>query len=69
MNRQQQIEQRLQELSVAKSELTSGDTSGLVYIRQSPGAVFIVTPRADVFKKVNDEIDALKGTKGAKEAE
>lgn len=69
MNHQQHIQQRLQELSVAKSELTSGDTSGLVFVRQSPGAVFVVTPRADAIKKVNDEIDALKQTKPTKEAQ
>lgn len=53
-------QQRLQELTVAKSELTSGDTSGLVYARPSPGAVFMVAPRTDVLQKINEEIDVVK---------
>jgi hypothetical protein len=56
---QQQIQKRLQELSVAKSELTTGDTSGLVYVRLSPGSVFVVTPRIDALRKVQHEIDDL----------
>eukprot|EP00804_Cyclotella_cryptica_P028687 CCRYP_008196-RC/>CCRYP_008196-RC protein AED:0.45 eAED:0.67 QI:0/0/0/1/0/0/2/0/94 len=54
---QQQIKQQLQELTVAKTELTSGDTSGLVYVRSSPGAAFLVTPRLDVLRKVVEEMD------------
>jgi len=55
----QQIQRRLQELTVIKSELTSGDTSGLVYSRPSPGAVFFATPRVDVLKTVQDQIAEL----------
>lgn len=56
---EKQIQQRLQELRVAKSELTSGDTTGLVYVRTSPGAAFIVSPRMDALQKVQDEITEL----------
>jgi hypothetical protein len=57
MNQNQQ-QQRLQELTVLKSELTTGDTSGLVYARHSSGAAFLVMPRVDVLKKVTEEIKA-----------
>ena len=56
---EKQIQQRLQELRVAKSELTSGDTTGLVYVRTSPGAAFIVSTRMDALQKVQDEITEL----------
>ena len=56
---EKQIQQRLQELRVAKSELTSGDTTGLVYVSTSPGAAFIVSPRMDALQKVQDEITEL----------
>jgi hypothetical protein len=59
MNDEQQNQKQLQELTVAKSELTSGDTTGLVYVRPSPGAVFLVTPRVDALKQVEGEMDAL----------
>ena len=56
---EKQTQQRLQELTVAKAELTSGDTTGLVYVRTSPGAAFIVTPRMDALQKVQAEITEL----------
>ena len=63
---QQQIKQQLQELSVAKAELTSGDTSGLVYVRSSPGAAFLVTPRLDVLRKVEEKTKELEKMKRQK---
>ncbi|KAL3764657.1 hypothetical protein ACHAWO_010461 [Cyclotella atomus] len=59
MNQQQQ-QQRLQELTVLKSELTTGDTSGLVYARPSSGAAFLVVPRVHVLKRVTEEMETLK---------
>lgn len=56
---EKQTQQRLQELTVAKAELTSGDKTGLVYVRTSPGAAFIVTPRMDALQKVQAEITEL----------
>eukprot|EP00584_Thalassiosira_punctigera_P008658 CAMPEP_0172539296 /NCGR_PEP_ID=MMETSP1067-20121228/10514_1 /TAXON_ID=265564 ORGANISM="Thalassiosira punctigera, Strain Tpunct2005C2" /NCGR_SAMPLE_ID=MMETSP1067 /ASSEMBLY_ACC=CAM_ASM_000444 /LENGTH=74 /DNA_ID=CAMNT_0013324953 /DNA_START=96 /DNA_END=320 /DNA_ORIENTATION=- len=56
----QQRQQQIQELSVAKVELTRGDTSGLVYVRPSVGAAFMVTPRAEALKGVEKKIKTLK---------
>ncbi|KAL7463752.1 hypothetical protein ACHAXS_004103 [Conticribra weissflogii] len=61
----QTIQHQIQELKVAKSELTSGDTSGLVYKQSSPGAAFFVTPRwkaiEGVQKKINELDQILRG--------
>ena len=70
-HRQQQ--QLLQELKVIKSELTSGDTSGLVYVRSggsssssssssSSTTAFLVTPRHEVLQEVNEKILAAKNS-------
>lgn len=56
---EKQTQQRLQELTVAKAELTSGDKTGLVYVRTSPEAAFIVMPRMDALQKVQAEITEL----------
>lgn len=50
---------QLQELAVAKSELTHGDTSGLVYVQSSMGAAFLVTPRRDALRIVEEKIASL----------
>lgn len=52
----------LEELIVAKAELTSGDTSGLVYVRSSPspGAAFLIEPRKEVVRLVESKIAAIK---------
>ena len=50
----------LEELIVAKAELTSGDTSGLVYVRSSPGAAFLIEPRKEVLSSVESKIAAIK---------
>lgn len=72
LHRQQQ-QQLLQELKVIKSELTSGDTSGLVYVRSggsgsnsssssSSTTAFLVTPRHEVLQEVNEKILAAKNS-------
>ena len=64
---QQQQQQLLQELKVIKSELTSGDTSGLVYVRSggscsntssssSSTTAFLVTPRHEILQEVNEKL-------------
>ena len=58
--KQRQKEKQLQELTVAKAELTGGDTSGLVYVRSSPGAAFLIKPRVEALKDVQQKIDELK---------
>jgi len=50
----------LEELIVAKAELTSGDTSGLVYVRTSPGAAFLIEPRKEVLSLIESKIAAIK---------
>ncbi|KAL9179441.1 hypothetical protein ACHAXT_008731 [Thalassiosira profunda] len=60
-NQQQQKQQHLQELTVARAELTGGDTPGLIYVRASRGAAFLVTPRADALRDVETKIRALQG--------
>eukprot|EP00585_Thalassiosira_rotula_P011587 CAMPEP_0196142292 /NCGR_PEP_ID=MMETSP0910-20130528/11505_1 /TAXON_ID=49265 /ORGANISM="Thalassiosira rotula, Strain GSO102" /LENGTH=68 /DNA_ID=CAMNT_0041403589 /DNA_START=69 /DNA_END=275 /DNA_ORIENTATION=+ len=57
---QQQRQQQIQELAVAKVELTRGDTSGLVYVRPSVGAAFMVTPRAEALRGVDNKIERLQ---------
>jgi hypothetical protein len=52
----QQQQPTLEELIVAKAELTSGDTSGLVYVRSSPGAAFLIEPRKEVIKLLEGKI-------------
>eukprot|EP00579_Thalassiosira_antarctica_P012382 CAMPEP_0201914754 /NCGR_PEP_ID=MMETSP0903-20130614/4855_1 /ASSEMBLY_ACC=CAM_ASM_000552 /TAXON_ID=420261 /ORGANISM="Thalassiosira antarctica, Strain CCMP982" /LENGTH=71 /DNA_ID=CAMNT_0048450205 /DNA_START=39 /DNA_END=254 /DNA_ORIENTATION=- len=59
-DQQQQRQQQIQELTVAKVELTGGDTSGLVYVRPSVGAAFMVTPRTEVLRGVEEKIETLK---------
>jgi len=51
---------RIQELKVAKSELTSGNTSGEVYVRSSKGAAFLLTERIDVIKGIDDQAISSK---------
>jgi hypothetical protein len=67
MNKQQQ--QSLHELNVTKTELTSGDTSGLVYVRSTGNAgmttttattAFLVTPRQDVIREVDETIHKIR---------
>ena len=55
MNKQQQ---QLHKLSVTKTELTAGDTSGLVYVRNggSNTTAFLVTPRQDVIREVDEKL-------------
>jgi len=60
VDQQQQRQQQMQELTVAKVELTRGDTSGLVYVRRSVGAAFMVTPRVDALNEVEKKIESLK---------
>jgi hypothetical protein len=50
----------LEELIVAKAELTSGDTSGLVYVQSSPGAAFFIQPRKEVVKLLEGKIASIK---------
>jgi hypothetical protein len=52
---------RRHELSVIRTELSSGDTSGLVYVRSSGDAsslttAFLVTPRQKVLSEVNEKL-------------
>ena len=63
-NQQQQRQKQLQELTVARAELTGGDTSGLVYARSSVGAAFLLTPRADALMDVEKMIQSLKQQDG-----
>jgi hypothetical protein len=49
----------IQELQVAKSELTSGNTSGEIYIQTSKGSAFLMTERA----KAIQEVDKMISTK------
>ena len=60
--RQRKQQQRaLEELVVAKAELTAGDTTGLVYVRSSPGAAFLlVAPRSEALRGVERKIELLK---------
>ena len=60
MNQQQSRQKELQELTVAKAELTGGDTSGLVYTRSSKTSALLITPRAEAIKKVEEKISILK---------
>ena len=60
-NQQLQKQQQLRELTVARAELTGGDTSGLIYVRASRGAAFLVTQRADALRDVETKIQALQG--------
>lgn len=55
-------QQLLQELIVAKNELTNGDTTGLVYVQSSIGAAFLVTPREEAIRKVEEKIHQLDRT-------
>lgn len=58
---QDQNEKRqLQELAVARAELFGGDTSGLVYVRSSPGAAFLVTPRREAVKKIDEKVQSIQ---------
>ncbi len=68
MNKQQQ---QLHELSVTKTELTAGDTSGLVYVRSSNSnntsatkggntTAFLVTPRQDVIREVDEKLRKIE---------
>jgi hypothetical protein len=50
----------LEELIVAKAELTSGDTSGLVYVQSSHGAAFLIQPRKEVVKLLEGKIASIK---------
>jgi hypothetical protein len=45
---------------VAKAELTSGDTSGLVYVQSSHGAAFLIQPRKEVVKLLEGKIASIK---------
>ncbi len=71
MNKQQQ---QLHELSVTRTELTAGDTSGLVYVRSSNSNItsatknnnggnttaFLVTPREDVIREVDEKLHKIE---------
>ena len=56
----QQQQHQLHELTVAKSELTHGDTSGLVYVQSSIGAAFLVTPRSEALRQVEEKMHRLR---------
>ncbi len=67
MNKQRELQQQLHELNVTKTELTSGDTSGLVYVRNtgnnaasSTTTAFLVTPRQDAIREVNEKIRKIE---------
>eukprot|EP00569_Conticribra_weissflogii_P003063 CAMPEP_0171334376 /NCGR_PEP_ID=MMETSP0878-20121228/4614_1 /TAXON_ID=67004 /ORGANISM="Thalassiosira weissflogii, Strain CCMP1336" /LENGTH=74 /DNA_ID=CAMNT_0011835449 /DNA_START=47 /DNA_END=271 /DNA_ORIENTATION=- len=62
----QTIHQQIQELEVVKSELTSGDTSGLVYVQPSTGAAFFVTPRGNAIEGVERKINELNRSQGGR---
>jgi len=62
MNKQQQL---LHELSVTRTELTAGDTSGLVYVRSSGNTAgnttaFLVTPRLEVIREVDEKLRSIE---------
>ena len=59
MNKQQQ---QLHELSVTKTELTAGDTSGLVYVRNGGNTTtaFLVTPRQNVIREVDETLRKME---------
>lgn len=64
--RQEQQQQQnhklaLEELAVAKVELTSGDTTGLVYVRSSPGSAFLVESRSEALRIVERKMEMLEG--------
>ena len=50
----------IHELKVAKSELMSGDVTGLVYCRNSPGSAFLVTPRVEAIRDVEQKMKQLR---------
>ena len=60
MNQQQSRQKELQELTVAKAELTEGDISGLVYTRSSKTSALLITPRIEALKKIEEKISKLK---------
>ena len=62
MNQKQSRQKELQELTVAKAELTGGDTSGLVFTRssKSSSSALLLTPRVEALKKVEEKISILK---------
>lgn len=47
---------RLEALRVAQAELSSGDTSGKVFLQPSPGAALFLTDRAVAKERVASEI-------------
>jgi hypothetical protein len=55
----QQRQPTLEEMVVAKTELTAGDVSGLVYARSSPGAAFLVVSRSEALRGVERKIETL----------
>ena len=55
-NTYQEKQPTLEELTVARSELTGGDTTGLVYARSSPGAAFMLVPRGEALRMVETKI-------------
>ena len=68
MNKQQQL---IHELTVTKTELTAGDTSGLVYVRSSSSnttskdgnattTAFLVAPRQEVIREVDQRLAKLE---------
>ena len=59
MNKQQE---QLHELSVTKTELTAGDTSGLVYVRngEKTSTAFLVTPRQVVIREVDEKLRKIE---------
>ena len=62
MNKQQQL---LHELSVTRTELTAGDTSGLVYVRSSGNTAgnttaFLVTQRQEVIREVDEKLRSIE---------
>jgi hypothetical protein len=50
---------RLEALRVAQAELSSGDTSGNVFVQLSPGAAMFLTDRSVAQEKVASEIRAI----------
>ena len=57
---QRERQQKIDELKVAKVELTRGDTSGRVYVRRSAGEAFMITPRGEALRGYEEEMQKLE---------
>ncbi|KAL3779011.1 hypothetical protein ACHAW5_010002 [Stephanodiscus triporus] len=63
---QRELKLALEELAVAKVELTSGDTTGLVYVRysSSSGSAFLVESRSEALRIVERRLEMLERRRG-----